>query len=57
METTGTVPPRGSVLAFLRRRGPLIALIVVGQLVPAAMLIVGLVKGITANKKVKSEER
>jgi hypothetical protein len=33
------------------------ALIVVGQLVPAAMLIIGLVKGVTAKKKVKAEER
>ena len=30
------------------------ALIVVGQLVPAAMLIIGLVKGITAKKKAKA---
>ena len=33
------------------------ALIVVGQLVPAAMLIIGLVKGVTAKKKVKAGER
>ena len=33
------------------------ALIVVGQLVPAAMLIIGLVKGITAKNKAKAEER
>jgi len=30
---------------------------VVGQLVPAFMLIIGLVKGITAKTKVKTEER
>jgi hypothetical protein len=33
------------------------ALIVVGQLVPAFMLIIGLVKGITAKTKLKAEER
>jgi hypothetical protein len=33
------------------------AMIVVGQLVPAFMLIIGLVKGITAKTKVKNEER
>ena len=33
------------------------AMIVVGQLVPAFMLIIGLVKGITAKTKVKAEER
>ena len=33
------------------------AVIVVGQLIPAVMLIIGLVKGITAKKKVKAEER
>jgi len=33
------------------------ALIVVGQLIPAAMLIIGLVKAITAKKKVKTEVR
>jgi hypothetical protein len=33
------------------------ALIVVGQLIPAAMLIIGLVKGITAKTKVKTEAR
>ena len=33
------------------------ALIVVGQLVPAVMLITGLVKAINAKKKVKAEER
>jgi len=31
------------------------ALIVVGQLVPAVMLLTGLVKGITAKKTVKTE--
>jgi len=31
------------------------ALIVVGQLVPAVMLLTGLVKGITAKKAVKTE--
>ena len=31
------------------------ALIVVGQLVPAAMLIIGLVKGVRAKTEVKSE--
>ncbi|MDD1776432.1 MAG: hypothetical protein LUP94_03655 [Candidatus Methanomethylicus sp.] len=31
------------------------ALIVVGQLVPAIMLMTGLLKGITAKKEVKSE--
>ena len=33
------------------------AMIVVGQLVPAFMLIIGLVKGIAAKTKVKTEER
>jgi len=33
------------------------AVIVVGQLVPAVMLIMGLVKGITAKSKEKSEVR
>ena len=33
------------------------AMIVVGQLVPAFMLIIGLVKGITAKTKVKAGER
>jgi hypothetical protein len=33
------------------------ALIVVGQLIPAVMLIIGLVKGITANKVAKTETR
>jgi hypothetical protein len=33
------------------------AMIVVGQLVPAFMLVIGLVKGITAKSKVKSEEQ
>ena len=33
------------------------ALIVVGQLVPAVMLIIGLVKGITAKSKAKTEVR
>jgi len=33
------------------------AVIVVGQLIPAAMLIIGLVKGITAKSKEKSEVR
>jgi hypothetical protein len=33
------------------------ALIVIGQLIPAFMLVIGLVKGITAKTKVKSEER
>lgn len=33
------------------------ALIVVGQLIPAAMLIIGLVKAITAKTKVKTEVR
>ena len=33
------------------------ALIVVGQLVPAAMLITGLVKGITSKKDVKTEAK
>jgi len=33
------------------------AVIVVGQLIPAAMLIMGLVKGITAKSKEKSEVR
>jgi hypothetical protein len=33
------------------------AMIVVGQLVPAFMLIIGLIRGITAKTKVKAEER
>jgi hypothetical protein len=33
------------------------AVIVVGQLIPAVMLITGLVKGITAKKVVKAEEK
>ena len=33
------------------------ALIVVGQLIPAVMLITGLVKGITAKSEAKSEAR
>jgi len=33
------------------------ALIVVGQLVPAVMLLIGLVKGITAKSEVKNESR
>jgi hypothetical protein len=33
------------------------AVIVVGQLIPAVMLIIGLVKGITAKTKEKSEIR
>ena len=33
------------------------AMIIVGQLVPAIMLIVGLVKGITAKTEAKSEAR
>lgn len=33
------------------------AVIVVGQLIPAVMLIMGLVKGITAKSKEKSEVR
>ena len=33
------------------------ALIVVGQLIPAVMLIAGLVKGITAKSEAKSEEK
>jgi hypothetical protein len=33
------------------------ALIIVGQLVPAVMLIIGLVKGITAKSKAKTEVR
>lgn len=33
------------------------AVIVVGQLVPAVMLVIGLVKGITAENKVKTEVR
>jgi hypothetical protein len=33
------------------------AMIVVGQLIPAVMLIVGLVKGITAKTKEKNEVR
>ena len=33
------------------------ALIVVGQLVPAVMLIIGLVKGITSKSEVKTEAR
>jgi hypothetical protein len=33
------------------------ALIVVGQLIPAAMLIIGLVKGISAKSKVKTDAR
>ena len=33
------------------------ALVVVGQLVPAVMLIIGLVKGITAKTEVKTEVR
>ena len=32
------------------------AMIVIGQLVPAFMLIVGLVKGVTAKTKIKAEE-
>ena len=34
-----------------------LALIVVGQLIPAVMLITGLVKGITAKTEVKTEAR
>lgn len=33
------------------------AMIVVGQLVPAVMLIIGLLKGVTAKDKVKTEVR
>lgn len=33
------------------------ALIVIGQLIPAVMLIIGLVKGITAKSKAKTEVR
>ncbi len=33
------------------------ALIVVGQLVPAAMLLIGMVKGITAKTETKAEAR
>jgi hypothetical protein len=33
------------------------AMIVVGQLVPAAMLVIGLIKGITAKTEVKTEVR
>lgn len=33
------------------------ALIVIGQLTPAVMLIIGLVKGITAKSKTKTEVR
>ena len=33
------------------------ALIVVGQLIPAVMLIIGLVKGITAKTEAKTEAR
>jgi hypothetical protein len=33
------------------------AMIVVGQLIPAVMLILGLVKGITAKTEVKTEAR
>lgn len=33
------------------------AVIVVGQLIPAVMLVIGLVKGITAETKVKTETR
>jgi hypothetical protein len=33
------------------------AIIVVGQLIPAFVLVIGLVKGITAKTKAKSEER
>ena len=33
------------------------ALIVIGQLVPAVMLITGLVKGITAKKAIKTETK
>jgi hypothetical protein len=33
------------------------AMIVVGQLIPAAMLLIGLVKGITAKNEVKTEAR
>ena len=33
------------------------AVIVVGQLVPAVMLVIGLVKGITSENKVKTEVR
>ena len=33
------------------------AIIVVGQLVPAFMLIIGLIKGITVKTKIKAEER
>jgi len=33
------------------------AMIVVGQLVPAAMLVIGLIKGITAKTEAKTEVR
>ena len=33
------------------------AMVVVGQLIPAVMLIIGLVKGITAKTEVKTEAR
>jgi hypothetical protein len=33
------------------------ALIVVGQLIPAVMLVIGLVKGITSKSEVKSEAK
>ena len=33
------------------------ALIVVGQLIPAVMLIIGLVKGVTAETKAKTEAK
>ena len=33
------------------------ALVIVGQLVPAVMLIIGLVKGVTAKTEVKTEAR
>ena len=33
------------------------ALVVVGQLVPAVMLVIGLVKGVTAKTEVKTEVR
>jgi uncharacterized protein len=40
MDASGTVPPRGSVLSFFIRRGRLIALIVVGQFIVAALICV-----------------
>ncbi|MDD5285410.1 MAG: hypothetical protein PHD54_06090 [Desulfuromonadaceae bacterium] len=52
-ETAGTEDSGIFVWIFLG----FFALIIVGQLVPAVMLITGLVKGITSKKEAKSETK